>query len=126
MTSSADQHEIRNQLFEAILKLQTLEECRAFFDDLATPNELSALADRWLAAQCLEIGMPYREIYEQTGVSTATVTRVARALTAGAGGYRLVLGRMAARKSKLIDKGRNKSSQKPKRVKRIAPRGASS
>jgi TrpR-related protein YerC/YecD len=66
---------------------------RAFLDDLCTPSELSAMAERWRVAQLLEEGIPYREIYEKTGVSTATVTRVARALASGAGGYRAALAR---------------------------------
>jgi len=80
-------------LFGAILKLETLDECVNFFTDLCTPGELLALADRWQVAQLLDEGMPYRAIYEKTGVSTATVTRVARCLEHGKG-YRLLLSRM--------------------------------
>jgi TrpR-related protein YerC/YecD len=80
-------------LFHAILSLKTAAECRAFFEDLATPSELTAMADRWQTAQLLEKGIAYRDINDRTGVSTATVTRVARALSMGAGGYRLALQR---------------------------------
>jgi TrpR-related protein YerC/YecD len=78
------------ELFNAILKLEDLEELRKFFSDLCTPAELQAMSDRWRVAQLLNEGLPYRTIYEKTGVSTATVTRVARCLEYGEG-YRLVL-----------------------------------
>ena len=80
-------------LYQAILQLKNLEECERFLADLCTPAELLSMADRWRAAQLLSQGMPYRSIYEKTGVSTATVTRVARALTYGEGGYRMILDR---------------------------------
>lgn len=82
-----------DELINAILALENPEEARAFFADLCTPTELSALADRWLVAQLLDQGVPYRSIYERTGVSTATVTRVARSLTHGENGYRALLDR---------------------------------
>lgn len=53
------------------------------------------MADRWKTAKLLEESIPYREIYEKTGVSTATVTRVARSLSMGSGGYRLALDYLA-------------------------------
>lgn len=93
-------------LFEAILSLKTRDECARFFEDLCTPAELQSLSDRWRVAGLLEEGVPYRSIYEQTGVSTATVTRVARSLTYGAGGYRLVLDREAAGAQSSLKKGR--------------------
>ncbi len=79
-------------LFEALLKLESIEECHKFFADLCTPAEMTAMTDRWRVAQLLDEGMAYRQIYEKTGVSTATVTRVARSLEYGAG-YRLLLDR---------------------------------
>ncbi len=78
------------ELLHAILKLETIDEMRKFFSDLCTPAELQAMSDRWQVAQLLQEGLPYRTIYEKTGVSTATVTRVARCLEYGEG-YRLVL-----------------------------------
>lgn len=81
------------ELFQAILQLENFEECERFLSDLCTPAELLSMADRWRAAQLLSQGVPYRSIYEKTGVSTATVTRVARALTYGEGGYRMILER---------------------------------
>ena len=80
-------------LFNAILALQSVEECRAFFKDLCTPAELQALADRWAVVGLLEQGLPYREIHRQTGVSVTTIGRVARYLTHGNGGYALAVQR---------------------------------
>ena len=80
-------------LFDAVLSLKSPQDCADFFSDLCTPAELSDMAGRWKAARLLAKGLPYREIYEKTGVSTATVTRVARALNHGAGGYRKALER---------------------------------
>jgi len=80
-------------LFNAILALQSVEECRAFFKDLCTPAELQALADRWAVVGLLQQGLPYREIHRQTGVSVTTIGRVARYLTHGNGGYALAVQR---------------------------------
>lgn len=85
-------------LFEAAAGLASEKECAEFFTDLCTPAELSDMADRWSVARLLAQGIPYREISEKTGVSTATVTRVARALRFGEGGYRKALERAARRK----------------------------
>jgi TrpR-related protein YerC/YecD len=81
------------ELFQALLQLKSQQECERFMSDLCTPAELLSMADRWRAAQLLSQGVPYRSIYERTGVSTATVTRVARALTYGEGGYQMILDR---------------------------------
>ena len=81
-------------LFDAIRELRTDSDCDEFFADLCTPAELRDMADRWKAAALIDRGVTYREIYEKTGVSTATVTRVARALYNGRGGYRKVLDRL--------------------------------
>lgn len=81
-------------LAQALSSLAGADEIQKFLLDLCTPAELSAMADRWKAARLLKRGLPYREIYERTGVSTATVTRVARSLTSGAGGYQLLLDRL--------------------------------
>ncbi|MCC6137345.1 MAG: helix-turn-helix domain-containing protein [Bdellovibrionaceae bacterium] len=81
-------------LYKALLALENAEELEMFLTDLCTPSEIQAMADRWKAVKMLDKGLPYRKIYEQGGVSTATVTRVARCLSSGAGGYRLLLARM--------------------------------
>ncbi|MFL6577763.1 MAG: YerC/YecD family TrpR-related protein [Povalibacter sp.] len=83
-------------LFNAVLTLKNIEECRSFFRDLCTPAELQALADRWSVVGLLQQGVPYREIHKQTGVSVTTIGRVARYLTNGNGGYSLASERLAA------------------------------
>ena len=61
------------------------KELENVFRDLCSPNEWKSICDRWLVAQLLNQGISYRKIYELTGVSTATITRVARALSEGEG-----------------------------------------
>ena len=82
-------------LFKAIVSLKTPEECSAFFKDLCTPAELTAMADRWRVAQLLAEGKKsYRDIHDETGVSLATIGRVARFLTHESyQGYRAILER---------------------------------
>ena len=84
-------------LFQAVLTLRTVEECRDFFRDLCTPAELQALADRWTVVGLLQQGIPYREIHRLTGVSVTTIGRVARYLGTGHGGYALAARRLAER-----------------------------
>ena len=82
------------ELCTAIAALKTKEELKLFLEDLLTPSEVKSISERWTVVRKLEKGSSYRRIYEETGVSTATVTRVARALTSGAGGYRKALDRL--------------------------------
>ena len=84
-------------LFQAVLTLRSVEECRDFFRDLCTPAELQALADRWAVVGLLQRDIPYREIHRQTGVSVTTIGRVARYLGAGNGGYALAVRRLQER-----------------------------
>jgi TrpR-related protein YerC/YecD len=81
-------------LYAAMAALQTPEECRAFFQDLCTPAEIQAMADRWAVVDFLNRGLPYREIHRLTGVSVTTIGRVARFLTSGNGGYATVAQRL--------------------------------
>lgn len=81
-------------LYEAILSLQSVEECRAFFQDLCTVAELRAMSQRLEVAQLLDSGMIYNDILERTGASSATISRVNRALQYGADGYRTILPRI--------------------------------
>lgn len=81
-------------LFDAILTLQTKEECYSFFDDLCTVNELLSLSQRFEVARMLQDKKTYLEIAEKTGASTATISRVNRSLNYGSDGYELVFGRM--------------------------------
>jgi TrpR-related protein YerC/YecD len=84
-----------DRLFDAILQLRTPEECYRFFEDLCTVGELRALAQRWHVAQRLAAGATYEEIEAETGMSSATISRIKRFLLYGADGYRLVLDRLA-------------------------------
>lgn len=81
-------------LYEAILCLQTKEECKAFFQDLCTFTEVKAMAQRMEVARLLDQGLIYNEILERTGTSSATISRINRALQYGADGYRIVLDRL--------------------------------
>ncbi|MGG0815036.1 YerC/YecD family TrpR-related protein [Paenibacillus alvei] len=82
------------QLLEAIIKLQSIEECYDFFEDLTTPKELQALSQRLEVAKMLLKGSTYMEIEAETGASTAIISRVKRTLHFGNGSYRLMLGRL--------------------------------
>lgn len=86
----------RADLCRALLTLETETECRQFLEDLCTPAELEAIADRWRVALYLNRGMPYRRIHDETGVSVTTIGRVARFLDTGSGGYRTALSRVSA------------------------------
>ena len=81
-------------LFQAILALKDPEECRAFFQDLCTVAELKAMSQRLEVAQLLDEGLIYNEILRRTGASSATISRVNRALQYGADGYKTVLPRL--------------------------------
>jgi TrpR-related protein YerC/YecD len=90
--------EIRNQdteyLFEAVLTLKDKKECYNFFEDISTIKEIQSLAQRLHVAKMLRNKNTYTEITEETGASTATISRVNRALNYGNDGYDLVLSRM--------------------------------
>lgn len=79
-------------LYKAFLMLESEKECEQFLKDLLTPNELKSIQERWRVAQLLMQKVPYRTISEKTGVSTATITRVARYLGEGKG-YQTLLNR---------------------------------
>ncbi len=83
-----------DSLFEAILKLETIEECYSFFEDIATVAEIKSLAQRLEVAKMLEKNNTYGVIVEKTGASTATISRVKRCLNYGADGYKLVIKRL--------------------------------
>jgi TrpR-related protein YerC/YecD len=85
----------RNEdMYKAILTLKTLEECMNFFDDLCTVTELRAMEQRYQVAVLLEKGLIYSEILEQTGASSATISRVNRSLQYGADGYQVAFERL--------------------------------
>ena len=80
-----------DNLFEAVLKLKDIEECRKFFEDVCTIKELQDVAQRLEVAKLLSSGKNYQEVCKLTGASTATISRVSRCLNYGAGGYSIVL-----------------------------------
>ncbi len=75
-------------LYQAILKLKNQDMCIRFFQDLCTVAELRAIEQRFEVARMLDEGKIYSEILEKTGASSATISRVNRALHYGADGYR--------------------------------------
>ena len=81
-------------LVRAILALETEEECRAFLEDLMTGKEIQDCSQRILVARMLREKLVYSRIARDTGASTATISRVNRCCTYGAGGYRTVLERL--------------------------------
>ena len=81
-------------LFKAVLALETMEECYAFFEDLCTVPELKALSQRLLVAKMLQDHKVYSDIVAQTGASTATISRVNRSLNYGCDGYKVVFDRI--------------------------------
>ncbi len=83
-----------DNLFEAILTLQSIEECYRFFEDIGTISEIQAFAQRFEVANMLREGRKYSEISSETGASTATISRVSKCLNYGADGYNIVIDRM--------------------------------
>ena len=81
-------------LFKAILSLQSMEECQDFFDDLCTVPELKAMAQRLQVAKMLSDHRVYSEIVNETGASTATISRVNRSLSYGSDGYAVIFKRL--------------------------------
>lgn len=81
-------------LFEAIIKLESVDECFDFFEDLATINEILSLSQRFEVARMLRQHKTYLEIAEKTGASTATISRVNRSLNYGNDGYDLAISRI--------------------------------
>ncbi len=84
-----------DRLCEAILALRSVDDCYRFFEDLCTVGELQALAQRLQVAEMLAAGATYEDICARTGMSSATISRIKRALMYGADGYRLVMARLA-------------------------------
>ena len=82
-------------LFEGILKLESLDECYKFFEDLCTINELHSLAQRFEVASLLNDGKTYLQIASITHASTATISRINRALEYGADGYKIIFDKIS-------------------------------
>ena len=92
---SYDREHTIKQLYEAVLGLEGVADCRDFFDDICTKAEIEEISRRFLAAKLLAENASYLEVAEITGLSTATISRVSRALKNGNGGYARALARMA-------------------------------
>ena len=88
-------HRGTDLLVRAFLSLETEEECRALLEDLLTTREVLDLSQRLLVARLLDRQMVYSEIVRETGASSATISRVNRCYTYGAGGYTTILPRIA-------------------------------
>ena len=81
-------------LSKAILALENMDECYAFFEDLCTVTELKALSQRLAVAKMLSDNRVYSDIVKQTGASTATISRVNRSLQWGCDGYTKIFERI--------------------------------
>ncbi len=82
------------QLFQAMSRIETPAEAKNFLRDVCTLSELKAMAERLQVAEMVDQETPYRKINKETGVSTATITRVAHWLHHGLGGYKMMLDRL--------------------------------
>lgn len=91
-------NESTDMLFSAILKLESVEDCYRFFEDLCTIKELRDLSQRFQIATLLDEGMNYQSIVRRVDASTTTISRVNQCLQYGSGGYRLALKRQKAEK----------------------------
>lgn len=83
-----------DRLFEAVLKLETVDDCYKFFEDLCTIKELRDLSQRFAIAELLDQGLNYQTIVKRTDASTTTISRVNQCLHYGSGGYREMLDKM--------------------------------
>lgn len=90
----AEPADATDALSVALAALTRASEVRAFLEDLCTPAEREAMADRWRVVPLLIDGLPYREIHDLTSVSVTTIGRVARCLSMGSGGYQTALRRI--------------------------------
>ncbi len=87
-------------LVKAILSLKTEEECYNFFEDICTISEFKGMSRRLYAARLLKDNVNYNEICQKSGLSSATVSRVSRALRYGSDGYSLALDRLSEEENK--------------------------
>ena len=92
------QNDDMKELYKAVLCLKSVEECGNFFEDLCTVSEIQEMSKRFYAAKLLSDGRIYSDIAEETGLSTATISRVNRCLKYGSDGYVTALKRLDRRK----------------------------
>ena len=98
--NSKIKNELTDRLFKCILTMKDVDECYRLFEDLCTVHEIQAIAQRMAVAEMLNDKKTYIEIAEKTGASTATISRVNRALTYGSDGYILAIERLKALEEK--------------------------
>lgn len=91
--NSKIKNELTDNLFKCIMCMRTMDECYQLFEDLCTVHEIQSIAQRMAVAQMLDEKKTYTEIAERTGASTATISRVNRALNYGSDGYKLAIDR---------------------------------
>jgi TrpR-related protein YerC/YecD len=87
-------NESNDKLFRAILELKNVGECYNFFEDICTYKEIDAMATRLESAKLLDKGFTYEEILKKIEISSATLSRVSRALKYGPGGYKMIIDRV--------------------------------
>ena len=95
MYASRFKNEFIDELFKAILLLDSIDDCYRFFEDVCTVGELQEIAQRLAVAKMLENSATYSEIVDKTGASTATISRVKKSLYYGADGYKLMLKKLS-------------------------------
>jgi len=83
-----------DELCEALLSLNTVDECYAFLEDICTIKEVIDISQRLSVAKMLKKGISYTQITKETGASAATISRVSKCCEYGTGGYDVVFGRM--------------------------------
>ena len=83
-----------DKLFEAILNLESVDDCYAFFEDICTIKEIQDMSQRLEVAIMLRNGLNYQDMSAQTGVSTATISRVSKCLNYGSGGYNAAIDKL--------------------------------
>ncbi|MBQ2840486.1 MAG: helix-turn-helix domain-containing protein [Oscillospiraceae bacterium] len=88
-----------DRLFEAVLRLQSVDECYNFFEDICTINEVQDMAQRFDVALMLDEGRNYQTIAKEANVSTATISRVSRCLNYGSGGYRSAIDKLKGKET---------------------------
>lgn len=87
-----------SELYRAILTLETEDECKKFFDDLCSVSEIMAMEQRYEVAKRLHNGLIYNTIMEETGASSAIISRVNRSIQYGVGGYKIAFDRLEEKK----------------------------
>ena len=79
-----------NALYELVLQLENIEDCKALFDDLCTRKEVEKMAERVHAAKLLMEGNTYNQVIAQSDISSATLSRVSRCVQYGNGYTKLL------------------------------------